>query len=99
MSGECKTKFFRVKIDKNIEFDDNLPSLRKKAGRELGAFAGLSNFKGLKQKRILIKIFFESQFVYCPLIWMFHTRKINRNKNHSKKQPLVTFKEVPLKFL
>ena len=36
----------------------------------------------LEKRRTLVKTFIESQFNYCPLIWMFHSRapvnKINR---------------------
>ena len=35
-----------------------------------------------KQKRILMKTFVESQFGYCPIIWMFHSRKVNSEINH-----------------
>ena len=36
--------------------------------------------------RILMKTFIESQFNYCPLVWMFHSRKINEkiNKLHER---------------
>ena len=36
-----------------------------------------SKFMSFKQRWILLKTFVESQFGYCPLIWMFHSRKIN----------------------
>ena len=35
-----------------------------------------------KQKRIFMKTFVESQFGYCPLIWIFHSRKVNSKINH-----------------
>ena len=35
-----------------------------------------------KQKRILMKTFAESPFGYCPLTWMFHSRKVNSKINH-----------------
>ena len=30
-----------------------------------------------KKKRVLMKAFFMAQFSYCPLTWMFHSRKLN----------------------
>ena len=33
------------------------------------------------QKRTLMKAFFESQFRYCSLTWMFHSRKSNNKIN------------------
>ena len=35
-----------------------------------------------KQRRILLKTFIESQFGYCLLIWMFHSRRVNNKINH-----------------
>ena len=35
-----------------------------------------------------MKKFFESQFGYCPLIWMFHSRKVNSKINHLQKRSL-----------
>ena len=29
-----------------------------------------------------MKSFIESQFGYCPLIWMFHSRGLNNKTNH-----------------
>ena len=29
-----------------------------------------------------MKAFLEYQFNYCPLIWMFHSRKMNNKTNH-----------------
>ena len=41
--------------------------------------------------RILNKAFIESQFGYCPLIWMFHSRTLNNkiNKLHERSLRLV----------
>ena len=33
------------------------------------------------QKKLLFQIFIESQFSYCPLVWMFCSRKMNRRIN------------------
>ena len=35
-----------------------------------------------------MKTFFESQFGYCPLIWMFHSRKVNSEINDLQEQSL-----------
>ena len=39
-----------------------------------------------KQKRPLMNIFIESQFGCCPLVWMFHSRKVNSKINHLQEQ-------------
>ena len=35
-----------------------------------------------------MKTFAESQFGYCPLIWMFHNRKVNSKINHLQERSL-----------
>ena len=38
--------------------------------------------------RILFKAFFESQFKYCPLTWMFYSRSTNNRINHLQERAL-----------
>ena len=38
--------------------------------------------------RILSKAFFESQFKYCPLTWMFYSRSTNNRINHLQERAL-----------
>ena len=55
--------------------------------------------------RVVMKAFIESEFGYCPLIWMFHSRTLNSriNKIHERALRLVykdnvsTFNELLLK--
>ena len=44
-----------------------------------------------KKLRIIMKAFVSSQFAYCPLIWMFHSRQINHkiNKIHHRALRIV----------
>ena len=54
------------------------------------------------QLRIILKSFIESQFAYCPLVWMFHSRALDNriNKLHERalrlvyKKTLLTFDEL-----
>ena len=77
-----------MEIRRNLNFDDHEISLCKKAGRKLAVLARLSKFMSFKQKRILMKTFVESLFGYCPLIWMFHSRKVNSKINHLQERSL-----------
>ena len=38
-------------------------------------------FMGLSKRKLLMNTFFTSQFRYCPLIWMCHSRSNNRKIN------------------
>ena len=41
-----------------------------------------------RKRRIVMKTFIESQFNYCPLIWMFHSRTINNKINRLHERAL-----------
>ena len=42
----------------------------------------------LSQLKIILKTFIESQFSYCPLVWMFCSREMNRKINHVHERAL-----------
>ena len=44
-----------------------------------------------KQRRVIMKSFILSQFGYCPLVWMFHSRRLNNriNRIHERALRLV----------
>ena len=75
-------KLLGVKFDYKLSFDDHISELSKETSRKIHALARLTSYMNMAKKRILMNAFFKSQFSYCPLVWMFHTRannsKINR---------------------
>ena len=54
----------------------------------LYALARISHFMEKNKLRIIMKAFIESQFGYCPLIWMFHSRSLNNRINHLHERAL-----------
>ena len=62
----------------------------------------MKRFLSLEKQRILFKAFIESQFKYCPLVWMFYGRNVNDkiNKLHERSLRMVyddyttTFEEL-----
>ena len=83
-----KQTLLGVVIDKDFSFNEYVSSLCKKAGRKLSVLSRLSNLMSFQQRRLLLKSFVEAQFGYCPLVWMFHGREINRKINHIHERSL-----------
>ena len=83
-----KQKQLGVEIDKTSSFDEYIASICRKAGKKLSDLATPSNFMCTNKKRVLIKAFIESQFGYCPLIWMFQGRGVNNKINHLHERSL-----------
>ena len=80
-NSNCE-KLLGVKFDHKLTFDDHVSELCKKATKKIHALARATPYMDLSKKRILMNAFFKSQFSYCPLVWMCHSRannsKINR---------------------
>ena len=58
-----------------------MANLCKKASQKLHALARISKYMSLRQRRIIMKSFINSQFRYCVIVWMFHSRTLNRRIN------------------
>ena len=54
----------------------------------MSVFARLSSYMTLTQSRVLKKSFMEAQFEYFPLVWMFHSRALNRKISHLHERSL-----------
>ena len=54
----------------------------KEAERKLCALRRVCKFLNLERLRSLMKAFIESEFAYCPLVWMFCGRSSNNCNNH-----------------
>ena len=48
----------------------------------------MSKFLCFNKRMTLFKAFFQSQFQYCPLIWMFCSRKMNNKINRLQERAL-----------
>ena len=54
----------------------------------------------LSKRKALMKTFVISQFNYCPLVWMFHSRKLNHHINSIHERALrVTYQNYQSTFL
>ena len=51
------------------------------ASMKITALARVLPYMTLKQRRTLMKAYFMSQFGYCPLVWMNHSRSLNNRIN------------------
>ena len=83
-----------INLDSELKFEDHVNFTCKKASQKLYALARIAPFMDLKQRRNIMKAFFEFQFGYCPLIWMFHSRRLNNEINRIHERALrITCKD------
>ena len=79
-----------------------LKEVCRRANRKLNALARLTPYMELRKRGILMNASVNSQFNYCPVIWMCHSRALNNkiNRLHERFLRMIyndkasTFKEL-----
>ena len=74
-------KLLGVKFDNKLTFEKHITDICRKASRKIYALARITPDMDLSKRRMVMNAFFNSQFNYCPLIWMCHNRATNRKIN------------------
>ena len=81
ISNEKMVKLLGVTVHNKLSFEPYLNSVRKKVSQKLHALARVSKFISKKKLKVVMKAFIMSQFSYCPLVWMCHSRTLNNKIN------------------
>ena len=81
-------KLLGITIDSELKFDIHVKSLCKKASLKLHALSRIANFMTTMQIKVIMKAFILSQFKYCPLVCMFHSRELNNRINRIHERAL-----------
>ena len=87
IKNNCE-KLFVIKVDSRLDFNEHLYGIIKKASRKINTLSRITPFMNISKRRILMKSFFNSQFNYCPVISMFHSRSVNSKINRLHKRVL-----------
>ena len=86
---ESKTvKLLGITIDKELKFDKHVNQVCSKANKKLSVLSRMRSFLSLEKRKLIFRSFIESQFKYCPLIWMFCSRKSNDKINRLHERSL-----------
>ena len=104
-----ENNFFKLNADKcnllisnhddDVKFKERVTSLCKKVSRKLHALARIANYTNKDESRLILKAVIESQFQYCPLVWMFHSRTLNNRINRLHERALrLAYTEAHLSF-
>ena len=70
-----------VPIVSELNFENHISDICSKVSKKLNALGRIAGYITLEKRRMLLKAFIESQFNYCPLIWMLHSRTMNNKIN------------------
>ena len=82
-----------------MKFVELVNNLCKKTCQKLNALLRLALFMNVDKKGMIMKAFIESQFGYCPLVWMFHSRSLNNKINRIHERALrITYNDKSSSF-
>ena len=77
LPSSCEEKILGAIIDNELKFDPHIKGICKKAAQKLGVLNRISSLSDPEKKRIVFIAVMKSHFNYCPLIWMFSSRRSN----------------------
>ena len=90
LAASSHEKLLGVTIDSELKFENHIKELCLKVDKKNKVLCHMSSSMSLEKRRTLMKAFIESQFNYCPLIWMLRSRALNNKINHIHQRALRT---------
>ena len=89
--NSTSVRLLGITIDGKVSFNEHVTNLCKIGSQKLHALTRISDFMSEEKRKLIMKAFFTSQFSYCPLVWMFHSRTLNNriNKLHERALRIV----------
>ena len=91
VSNSKYEKLLGVKVDHELNFNEHVSSLCKKASQKLNALSRIASCMTFDQRRLILNSFITSHFSYCLIVWMFHSRKLNERIDHIHERALRIF--------
>ena len=84
-------KILGITIDNKPTFKGHLKNICKNTNQKLNALVRITKFTSPFQRKTLLNSFIKSQLSYCPLIWIFASKGLNKkiSRIHEKSLRLV----------
>ena len=86
--NENVVKLLGITFDNTMSFHKHVSGLCKRASKKIHILARIAKYMGLEKRRMIMKSFILSQFGYCPLIWISHSRGLNNRINRLHERSL-----------
>ena len=74
-------KLLEITLDSGLKFEERINKICNIDNKKRNALHSFANHVSLDKQKMLLRAFIESQFSYCPLMWMFHSRTVNIKTN------------------
>ena len=100
ITNSTEEKLLGIKFNIKLSFENHVSSLCRTISQKLLELTRIVNYMNLSKRKALMKTFVITQFNYCPLVWMFHSRKLNHRTNSIYNRALiVTYQDYQSTFL
>ena len=70
-------KLLGINFNNRLDFNSHAANICNRVSNKLHALARISQYLNIHKWRMTMKTFIASEFGYCPLLWMFHSRILN----------------------
>ena len=74
-------KLIGIILDPELKLEEHINKICNIVNKKPNALHCTGSQMSLDKREMLLRAFVESQFSYCPLIWMFHSRTVNDKIN------------------
>ena len=88
IKAEDSVTLLGVIIDDKLDFSSHVKLLLRRGNQKLHGLARISKYVSRDKLKLIMNTFIKSQFNYCPLLWMFHSRTLNNKINKLHEQAL-----------
>ena len=83
-NSKCE-KLIGIKIYKELSFNEHFQSLCEKASQKINALSRVASIMNFEQTRLIMNLSITS---HCPVVWMFHSQKLNDRINKFQERAL-----------
>ena len=88
IKSSTSEKLLGITLDSELKFEERINNIFNIVDKKLNALHRTGNHMSLDKWKMVLRAFIESQFSYCPLIWMFHSRTLNNKISRSHKKSI-----------
>ena len=88
LTSSVEERLVGITLDSEFKFEKHITDICNKASQEMHVLFRITSYMSLNKWRLLMKTFVESHFNYCPLIWMFHSKRLNNEINNVQEKAL-----------
>ena len=81
VASSLSEKLFGITLDSELKFEEHINKICKIVNKKLNALHRIGSHMSFDKRKMFLRAFIESQFSYCLLIRMLHSRTLNNKIN------------------